>query len=158
MYVNHVLTLEIDVSYTEYLAMLASNQPTYHEESTLYTQSTTHICGSSLDHMFVDTTSEVINLTVKDITVGAIVGLLCIRLGIPTGASWIISTFTSIAQYCIGSKADYLKVTQNKYFVDDPDFSRCWNCYHTYVMLYSYRSDGSIDIYDSYWEQYQYYL
>ena len=112
----------------------------------------THGCGYSQSHTYLSSHSETVDVGLDNLTTSAVVTVIS---GILDGAAGVVfGLIASIAKYATSVKADYIDLTETKYFVHGA-YANDMHCFHTYVEYYNITSKGEKDILGTDWEYYQ---
>lgn len=117
-----------------------------------FSAAVTHGCGYSQSHTYLSSHSETVDIAVDDLKTSAVITLVAGLLDGAAGAA--LGLIASIARYAASVKADYIDLTETKYFVHGA-YANDMHCFHTYVEYYNITSKGEKDILGTDWKYYQ---
>lgn len=146
-------------SYTDYDTFLAIVQNGLHNvipttnnghDRTIY-----QVCGSTLYHELLSTTSETIDTRVSGIA----------DLGASALAQYLLASFTFVQPYAgfmlaavsiynimHSTPCEYIDITEYKYYVYDYSLNQAKNCFHTYLVFYNITNTGARQVVDAQWK------
>lgn len=114
------------------------------------------VCGSTLPHELVATTSGTIDTRVTAIGSMSASSLATYLLasfdllepyaGVMVAATTIYSIMHS------GTPCEYVDITEYKYFVHDYSLNQSQNCFHTYIVCYNITSTGARQVVNAQWK------
>lgn len=134
-------------SYENYLA-IAKGQYLANHLPQLASTYATYPCGYNQNHMYVTSTQETVDVGLNN-TVGAITAAILSSLLHPV-AGVALGTITAIAQYATSSGADYIDISETKYFVHGA-YANDMNCYHALYTYYNKTSTGGKNVIKNEW-------
>lgn len=114
------------------------------------------VCGSTLPHELVATTSGTIDTRVTAIgsmSASSLAGYLISSFSLLEPYAGVIVAATTI--YSImhsDTPCEYVDITEYKYFVHDYSLNQSKNCFHTYIVCYNITSTGARQVVDAQWK------
>lgn len=107
-------------------------------------------CGRTESHTLVETNSETINVRVYNAVSDLAAFLIAIKLG---AAGAYYEAAYNFSRKIFELDADYVDVTEWKYFLYNYDTGVTMNCYHAYYKAYNINSIGETETVDA-WNYY----
>lgn len=151
VYQNGIQTVTLTGgNYAQYVSVSQGHEPQLltgsHNDST--STYATYPCGYNQAHSYVSrnqyTVTILTNATAASIT-AALVGLLMSPV-----ASATLSIITALSQQAIDKGADYIDVSETKYFVHGA-YANDMNCYHALYTYYNLTNTGSKSVIGNKW-------
>ena len=141
-YIEDVLVAEFSADYDVFCALASG-------EVNPFTKSVYQVCGSTLPHTLVSTSSGTVTKG-EMTTISAVLSALVSRFSSPAGC--LLTLATVIMSFQGTYSYNYVDVTEYKYFVQDYEYNVSSNCYHTYLVFYNYASNGQKQVVHAQWE------
>lgn len=133
-------------SYELYIAA-AQNKVLFNNSKEITTYAN-YPCGYDEEHMYVTSSEYTVNIaannTVSSIVSSIIGGCLHPVVGATLGI------ITAIAQYAVDSGADYIDISETKYFVHGA-YVNDMNCYHSLYTYYNKTASGGTSVIRNEW-------
>ncbi len=139
----------------DYIAFLNAAEETLFIPQT-YSVNSQYPCGFDATHDFVSQNQETIDLTRRDLYESVLVTMILSALEGPSGA--IVGSVYTMAKYILNSGAQYLDITELKFYVHDSNPPLDMNCFHVHMRAYNITTNNKKDVVKDYWEYYQYVL
>lgn len=136
-----------DGSYEEYAAA-AQGQYLINNALQLNSTYATYPCGYSQNHMYVSSKQETIDIGLNN-TVSSIVASIAGAFLHPAAGA-ALGVITAIAQRARDCGADYIDISETKYFVHGA-YVNDMNCYHALYTYYNKTSTGGKSIIKNEW-------
>ncbi len=136
-----------DGNYDQYVAM-TQDQIVFESSHRYNSGYATNGCGYSQNHSYVSSNKQTVDIGLNN-TVGSIAATILGALMCPVAGA-ALGIITAIIQRAVDNGADYIDISETKYFVHGA-YANDMNCYHALYTYYNKTASGGKNVIGNEW-------